>query len=68
MGLHLNMCGSMSMKATFYLLVSSIYPPLFMDQEISDAMFPLSDLYSNLMLEGGYMHIQATKPDTIGTS
>jgi juvenile hormone epoxide hydrolase len=62
------MCGSMSQKANFYLLVSSVYPPLFMDQEIADGLFPLSDFFSNLMLEMGYFHIQATKPDTVGTS
>jgi len=62
------MCGAMSQKATLYLLVASVYPPLFMDKEIADGLFPLSDFFSNLILEMGYFHIQATKPDTIGTS
>jgi juvenile hormone epoxide hydrolase len=62
------MCGAMSQKANLYLLVSSIYPPLFMDKEIADGLFPLSDFFSNMMLEAGYFHLQATKPDTIGTS
>lgn len=61
------MCASASLKANFYLLLSSVYPPIFMDKEISDALFPLSDFSTNLILEMGYMHLQATKPDTIGT-
>jgi len=60
------MCGAMSPKATFYLLVSSLYPPFFMEKQVADTLFPLSDLFTNLILEMGYMHLQATKPDTIG--
>ncbi|XP_059470715.1 juvenile hormone epoxide hydrolase 1-like isoform X2 [Neocloeon triangulifer] len=68
LGLHVNMCGSMSQLATFYQIAASLYPPLFMDKQISDILYPMSDFYSNLALETGYMHIQATKPDTIGNA
>jgi juvenile hormone epoxide hydrolase len=68
LGLHLNMCGAMSAKANLYLMVSSIYPSLFMDKQIEDTLFPLSDFFSNMVLESGYMHLQATKPDTIGNN
>lgn len=60
------MCGVKSPAANVYLMVSSLYPSLFMDKELSDKLFPLSDFFSNLLLEMGYMHIQATKPDTVG--
>ncbi|CAB3383154.1 Hypothetical predicted protein [Cloeon dipterum] len=68
LGLHLNMCGAMGNKANLYLLAASIYPTLFMDQQIANGLYPLSDMFSNLILEMGYMHIQATKPDTIGVA
>ena len=51
---------------TIASVLGSIYPPLVVDTKVQDRMFPLSEVYSNLMEETGYMHLQSTKPDTIG--
>ncbi|CAB3383149.1 Hypothetical predicted protein [Cloeon dipterum] len=59
---------AMSNKANLYLIAASIYPTLFMDQEIADRLYPLSDMFANMMLEMGHMHIHATKPDTLGVA
>lgn len=37
-----------------------------MEKEYEDFFFPLAEKLHNLVLESGYYHLQATKPDTIG--
>ncbi|KAF4516751.1 hypothetical protein B566_EDAN004590 [Ephemera danica] len=68
LGLHSNMCMVNSPIAALYLLTSSVYPSMFVDDELASKMYPLSKLFSDLMLESGYFHIQATKPDTVGVA
>jgi juvenile hormone epoxide hydrolase len=65
-GVHSSMCGVNSFLANVKLLVGSIYPPLIVSKEYENKVYPLSTFFSNLMLEMGYMHLQATKPDTVG--
>ncbi|KAI4471871.1 epoxide hydrolase 1-related [Holotrichia oblita] len=67
MGMHSNMCNADSPLATLKLVLGSLYPPAIVDKEFEDRVYPLSTvLFQNiLMLEMGYLHIQATKPDTV---
>jgi juvenile hormone epoxide hydrolase len=61
-GFHTNMCGVMTPLATIKTMIVSLYPSLFVDK--SEWMYPYK--FTQLLLESGYMHLQSTKPDTIG--
>lgn len=66
LGLHLNMTTVLTPIANLKLFVGSYFPRLVVDEENQKRLYPLGRLFRLLMNEMGYMHIQATKPDTIG--
>nr|CAD7434549.1 unnamed protein product [Timema monikensis] len=68
LGFHSNMCFVNTLLSNLKMLLGSLWPTLVVEEELVHRMYPLSKIYSNLILEMGYMHIQATKPDTIGVS
>lgn len=68
MGYHSNMCAVQSPLAMAKGFVASFYPTLFMDAEFVEWMYPFIPRFFGLVQESGYMHIQATKPDTIGAA
>ena len=47
-------------------LAASFAPNLILGAEHSKHFRPLSEEFPFLLQESGYMHIQATKPDTVG--
>lgn len=47
-------------------LIGAFIPQLVVDNQYYSRMYSLSDHLSYLIEEMGYMHIQASKPDTIG--
>ncbi|XP_053620263.1 juvenile hormone epoxide hydrolase-like isoform X2 [Plodia interpunctella] len=49
-------------------ILGSFMPSLVVESNLMDRMYPLSKYFSFLLEEMGYMHLQATKPDTVGTS
>lgn len=65
-GIHLNMCMSNSYLSKLKLLAGSVWPSLVIEEKDKHRLYPLSNFLSNVLLEFGYMHLQATKPDTIG--
>lgn len=66
-GYHSNMCVAFSGGAAMVkTLIAATFPSLFVEKEYQDFYFPYGEKISNLILESGYMHLQATKPDTIG--
>ncbi|RZC42244.1 EHN and/or Abhydrolase 1 domain containing protein, partial [Asbolus verrucosus] len=67
-GIHLTLCFSMTYTSQFKLLVGSFWPSLIVNKKNKHKLYPLSDFFSNVLLEFGYMHLQATKPDTVGVS
>jgi juvenile hormone epoxide hydrolase len=67
-GSQFNMCMVDSPKAHFLTLIGAYIPYFVVDNEHYSRMYPLSHKYSRLLEESGYMHIQATKPDTVGTA
>uniref|UniRef100_A0A1B0AAR2 Epoxide hydrolase n=1 Tax=Glossina pallidipes TaxID=7398 RepID=A0A1B0AAR2_GLOPL len=67
-GYHSNMCGSMGPTTILKMIAAYFMPSLFYEKEYSKFFKPLPELFSHLMAETGYLHIQATKPDTIGAA
>ena len=66
-GYHSNMCNVMSPMANIKTIIASFYPSLFMDDQLAKWIYPFGAKFMELLQESGYMHIQATKPDTIGS-
>lgn len=60
------MCFVNNGKAMIYRLVSSIYPSLIVSPEHQSRVYPLGEHLSFILRESAYLHLQATKPDTIG--
>lgn len=67
-GYHSNMCGAMSPIASLKGMIASFYPTLFLKEEHVDFVFPMGPKFLFLIEESGYMHLQSTKPETIGIS
>nr|Q6U6J0.1 RecName: Full=Juvenile hormone epoxide hydrolase; Short=bommo-JHEH [Bombyx mori]AAQ87024.1 juvenile hormone epoxide hydrolase [Bombyx mori] len=65
-GFHSYMALTLSPAATFLEFVGALFPSLIVEPELANRLYPLSEKYSTLLEELGYMHIQATKPDTVG--
>ncbi|KAG8229868.1 hypothetical protein J437_LFUL008258 [Ladona fulva] len=67
MGMHSNLCLANSPVNIFKTILGSFtYPFFFSDAYSSVRIYPLSRYLSFLLQESGYLHLQATKPDTIG--
>ena len=51
-------------------ILGSYLPSLILDDPVKDynKVYPLENKFYFLMGESGYMHIQATKPDTVGAA
>lgn len=64
---HSNMCGNMGPVSMMKMVAANFIPRMFFEEKYSKFFKPLGDVFSYLMEESGYMHLQATKPDTIGT-
>ena len=60
------MCYADSLRAHFLTVIGAFIPSLVIDDEHHSKMYPMSHHVSRLLEETGYMHIQATKPDTVG--
>lgn len=67
-GYHSNMCSSMSTSSIVKGFIASLYPSLFIAPEHYDFFYPSSEKFSFLIEESGYFHLQASKPDTVGTA
>ncbi|KAI8119030.1 Juvenile hormone epoxide hydrolase 1 [Lucilia cuprina] len=68
LGYHSNMCGTMGPIGMLKMVLANFMPSLFYDKQYSAFFKPLPEFFANTMEEMGYMHLQATKPDTIGTA
>ncbi|EDW02706.1 juvenile hormone epoxide hydrolase 1 [Drosophila grimshawi] len=67
-GYHSNMCSNNSPMGSLRLLFSSFLPSFYIDSQYKEYYKGVSKMFLILMEEMGYAHIQATKPDTIGTA
>ncbi|PNF15772.1 Juvenile hormone epoxide hydrolase 1 [Cryptotermes secundus] len=68
LGVHSNMCFSNSLSANLKVLLGSLWPTLIVDEAHVDKLYPVGQHYAYLLEEMGYMHLQATKPDTLGVA
>lgn len=66
LGYHSNMCVINTPKANIKSMIASFYPSAFLTKKQMGFHFPLSKYWMNFIYETGYLHLQATKPDTIG--
>lgn len=66
-GFHCNMCFVNNPGSFLKLFLGSFWPSLLVNSKNVHRMYPLSKIFAKLIEETGYMHIQATKPDTVGT-
>jgi len=69
LGYHSNMCGVMTPLSTIKTFIASFYPSWFIEEEeFINWIYPFGPKFLFLLQESGYMHIQSTKPDTIGAA
>lgn len=66
MGFHSTMCMNVAPIGFVKNFIGSLAPSLFLDAKHIPYYYPLSARVKMLISETGYMHIQGTKPDTIG--
>ncbi|CAH0714980.1 unnamed protein product, partial [Brenthis ino] len=67
LGFHTNMPLVWFNKlANINVWLGSFWPSLIVEEELENRMYPYSDHIMQLIEESGYLHLQATKPDTIG--
>jgi microsomal epoxide hydrolase len=68
LGLHLNMALPSQFDPVILgkQIIGAVLPSLVISPEDQDKVFPLGARFLHLLQESGYMHIQATKPDTVG--
>lgn len=68
LGYHSNMCAIMTPMSFIRATIASFLPNRFVDPKYHAYYYPASKNFMELIHESGYMHIQATKPDTIGVA
>lgn len=69
LGYHSNMCVANTPLANIKTAIASMRPSLFIENEkLASWIYPFGPKFLELLQESGYMHIQATKPDTIGVA
>ena len=55
-----------SVGANLGLILGSFWPSLMVPAKHVHLMYPLTSKLSYILQETGYLHLQATKPDTVG--
>ncbi|XP_063987163.1 juvenile hormone epoxide hydrolase 1-like [Diachasmimorpha longicaudata] len=65
-GMHSTMCTVSSAKVSLKLIFYSFFPSLLLDEEDYHWFYPLSEKAAQTLLSTGYLHLQATKPDSFG--
>ncbi|XP_043463106.1 juvenile hormone epoxide hydrolase 1-like [Leptopilina heterotoma] len=68
LGMHSNMCVVSSAWSTVKTYFFSFFPSLLLPEEDHHLMYPMGEHWSRKIEETGYLHIQATKPDTLGVA
>ncbi|KAK7791260.1 hypothetical protein R5R35_005582 [Gryllus longicercus] len=68
LGIHSNMCFSNSALTILKEMISHLWPSLFYNENEIPHLRSFGERLPFILEETGYMHLQATKPDTIGTA
>jgi juvenile hormone epoxide hydrolase len=63
---HSNFCISQHVRSYLKTFIGSFLPSLYYSAEEAERFLPQSKNFAWLLRETGYLHIQATKPDTVG--
>jgi juvenile hormone epoxide hydrolase len=66
LGVHSNVCMVNTLLTNIKVFLYSFYPTLLVKKEHVHKIYPLSSKFAFILLESGYLHLQATKPDTVG--
>ena len=66
LGLHLNMAAVNTPSSNLKYLASALLPSLFLSEQDQKKVLPFGEKFIFLIKETGYLHIQGTKPDTVG--
>uniref|UniRef100_A0A2A4J6Z6 microsomal epoxide hydrolase n=1 Tax=Heliothis virescens TaxID=7102 RepID=A0A2A4J6Z6_HELVI len=69
LGYHTNFPISLAPGSLLTYFAGSLNPlfqSMVVDSSLAGRMYPILDVVSGLVEESGYLHMQATKPDTIG--
>lgn len=64
--MHSNMCFANTAIGNLKYFLGSLWPSLIANEYEIGKIYPITSYYGFLLEESGYMHIQATKPDTVG--
>lgn len=68
LGAHSNMCLSFANIALVKHLLGAFYPAAVVDKAHEHKLYPISSFFAHILQEFGYMHLQATKPDSLGAA
>ncbi|CAK1547841.1 unnamed protein product [Leptosia nina] len=68
LGYHTNLPFLATTPTTLIRLLGSLFPSFVVRPEAADRMYPLSSFFARLLEETGYLHLQASKPDTVGVA
>lgn len=66
LGQHSNMCFVNTPSSNIKAIIGSFFPESFAGTGNAHKMYPMSEHFFTLLEEMGYLHLQATKPDTVG--
>ncbi|XP_077990387.1 epoxide hydrolase 1-like [Glandiceps talaboti] len=66
LGYHTNFAVGQPPLFLLKLAIGSIFPSLFFDEEEVSYLYPVSKKFFFMLRESGYLHLQATRPDTLG--
>lgn len=67
-GFHCTMCFVATPLSFFKLFVASFAPSYFIDEQFESFLYPMRKKFELILMETGFVHLQATKPDTIGAA
>ncbi|XP_063914655.1 juvenile hormone epoxide hydrolase 2-like isoform X1 [Zophobas morio] len=68
LGFHSNMCTVYTPLSYLKTMVGAVWPTLFTKAEHVERVYPLWESFVHRLRETGYLHLQATKPDTLGVA
>ncbi|CAH1396964.1 unnamed protein product [Nezara viridula] len=66
LGYHSTFCLASNFQSRIRTLVAYLFPRFFVDESLQEQY--VKQFANFYLLEGGYLHIQSTKPDTIGVA
>nr|QHB21920.1 juvenile hormone epoxide hydrolase 2 [Colaphellus bowringi] len=68
LGVHSNMCAVNTPLSNLKMFLYSYYPSGIVEKKHEHLVYPRTEKIFDLLLETGYLHLQATKPDTVGVA